>query len=133
MKGLRTGAQEFLQGTDPETVFQILRDILYERLAKLENAVGSGWTLVRIEYLTMKFADYNVTVGSSYKPLPEKVRNCRAIVNIQNNDQECFKHAVTRALNPVKRDGERVTKNLRKQEEKLDWGRCEISNSSSRH
>ena len=41
MEGLRTGAQEFLIGTNPETVFETLRNILYERLAKLERSVGS--------------------------------------------------------------------------------------------
>ena len=75
VKGPRTDAREFLQGTNPKTIFNTIREIIYERLAKLENAVGSGWTLLQIEYLTMKFAEYHVTVGSSYKPLPKKIRN----------------------------------------------------------
>lgn len=38
--GLRTGAQEFLKDTDPEKILNTLREIIYERLAKLEKAVG---------------------------------------------------------------------------------------------
>ena len=119
--GLRTVAQEFLLGTDPETVLNTLREIIYKRLAKLVNAVGSGWVLERIEYIRMKFAEYRVTIGSSYKPLPEDVKHRRAILDIENNDNECFKWSVIRALHPVKGDGERVTKILRRQVEKYDW------------
>ncbi len=33
----------------------------------------------------------------------------------------CFKWAVTRALNPVNANSERITNELRKQSEKYDW------------
>ena len=38
-----------------------------------------------------------------------------------NKDDECFKWAVTRALNPVPRDQPRVIKLLRKQASRLNW------------
>ena len=40
---------------------------------------------------------------------------------MKNEDNECFKWCVTRALNPVERDSERVTQKLRKQSEELNW------------
>ena len=40
---------------------------------------------------------------------------------MKNDDQECFKWAVTRTLNPVDKDPQRVTKELRKQSEELNW------------
>ena len=40
---------------------------------------------------------------------------------MENNDEECFKWCITRALNPVERDSERIMKALREQSEKLDW------------
>ena len=121
MKGLWTGAQEFLRGTSPEDILRRLRDILYERLAKLEDAVGSGWTLVRIEYLTMKFSEYLVTTGFSYRPLPEEIVTRNGAIDIvdnsEGNDQQCFKWAVTRAMFPVKRRGNILMITLRKQAE----------------
>ena len=127
MKGLRTGAQEFLIGTNPETVFETCEIFYTKGLRSWKDQLDLGWTLVRTEYLTMKFAEYRVAIGSSFKPLPEKIRKLRAIINIQNDDQKCFMHSVTRALNPVSRalnlvsrDGEPVTKKLREQK-KLDW------------
>ena len=43
----------------------------------------------------------------------------KALINMENEDDECFKWAVTRALNFVNRDQERITKELREQSEKL--------------
>ena len=62
-----------------------------------------------------------VTIGSGKKPLPEEVKGRHAIVNMENDDDQCFKYAVARAIHPVKRDKERVTKILKKQVEELNW------------
>ena len=45
---------------------------------------------------------------------------------MKNEDQECFKWAVTRALNPVEKDPQRVTKEFRKQSEELNWDGIEF-------
>ena len=40
---------------------------------------------------------------------------------MKNEDQECFKWSVTRALNPVVDNPKRVTKILKEQVEILNW------------
>ena len=40
---------------------------------------------------------------------------------MKNKDNECFKWCVTRALNPVERDAERISNILKLQAEKLNW------------
>jgi len=40
---------------------------------------------------------------------------------MKNEDDQCFKWAVTRALNPVDKNAERIDKTLRKQAERLEW------------
>ena len=40
---------------------------------------------------------------------------------MKNYDQFCFKYSVARALNPVERDGERISKILQLQTEKFCW------------
>ena len=40
---------------------------------------------------------------------------------MKNADQECFKWSVTRALNPVKKNSERISKDLRKRAECLNF------------
>jgi len=45
----------------------------------------------------------------------------KAIINLKNEDNECFKWAVTRAAHPVNNNAERITKELREQAETLNW------------
>ncbi len=40
---------------------------------------------------------------------------------MKNDDDQCFKWAVTRALNPVNKDSDRITKELKNQAKKLNW------------
>ena len=40
---------------------------------------------------------------------------------MKNEDNQCFKWAVTRALNPVKKNPQRVTEKLERQAEGLNW------------
>ena len=53
--------------------------------------------------------------------LDKELSGRKAIINMQNEDNECFKWSVVRALNPVKGNPQRITKELRKQAEKYDW------------
>src|SRR5678815_4473154 len=64
--------------------------------------------------------------GSSYIPLPEYLANKKAIINMKNEDEECFKWCVTRALNPVEEHSYRITKELIKQSEELNWSGIEF-------
>ena len=59
--------------------------------------------------------------GSSYIPLPKELASKKAIINMKNDDNECFKWCIARALNPVEKNAERITKILRLQTEKLNW------------
>ena len=66
-------------------------------------------------------AIYKPLKGSSYIPLPPVLANKKAIINMKNEDDQCFKWCVARALNPTDKDQERITKELRIQAEKLNW------------
>ena len=59
--------------------------------------------------------------GSSYIPLPKFLVAKKAIINLKNEDDECFKWAITRALNPVEKDSERIDKKLRETSKVLTW------------
>ena len=51
--------------------------------------------------------------GTSYIPLPKFLAAKKAIINLKNKDDECFKWAITWALNPVEKNSERIDKELR--------------------
>ena len=59
--------------------------------------------------------------GSSYIPLPKFLAAKKAIVNLKNEADECFKWVITRALNPVEKNSERIDKKLREKSEVLNW------------
>jgi hypothetical protein len=51
---------------------------------------GSGLVLDEILHLDLSIAQYTPVRGSSYIPLPNKLKTKKAIINIKNSDNKCF-------------------------------------------
>ena len=70
-------------------------DNLIESLQILFNGIsfeGSGWSIDKIDYVFLEEYDNKPIRGSSYIPTPEKFKNRKCgLINIQNDDRECFK------------------------------------------
>ena len=50
---------------------------------------GSGWVIKSVDKHEIDISKYERLRGSSYLPLPEKIKNKKATINIQNkNDNE---------------------------------------------
>ena len=97
-----------------------MRDRMLENLAKFQRN-GSGWRLKSIYGLEIKITKYNPLSGSGYSKLPPFIVKKNTVINMRNDDTQCFKWAVTRALNPVDRNPNRITNELKKQTEKYNW------------
>ena len=71
-------------------------------LEKIEAsiALGSDWTIKRIDCHLLKFAKYNA-LGGSYIPTPAFIFKKHAIVNVQNKVELCFLYSVLAALHPA--------------------------------
>ena len=52
---------------------------------------GSGWVVDEILEAIINVAQYQPLNGGSYMPLPEKLKNKKAILNIQNRDNQCLR------------------------------------------
>ena len=91
-----------------------------EVLANFQRS-GSNWVFQRVNQLEIHMADWQPISGSSYIPLPPKIKNKGVVINMKNEDNQCFKWCVARALNPVEKNSERITKELKDQSERLDW------------
>ena len=62
---------------------------------------GSGWTISSIDEHYINTVVYEPTKGSSYIRLPAELRNStKGLVNMKNDDNECFRWCHTRYLNP---------------------------------
>ena len=88
-----------------------MKEKMLESLAKYQR-LGSGWRLHSIEMLEIFITKFTPLGGKSYKQFPGI---------IVNNDDQCFKWAITRALNPVDCNAGRIDKILQKQSGKYNW------------
>ena len=88
---------------------------------------GSGWILDEILHLDLNMAKYTPLKGSSYIPLPKKLKTKKAIINVKNTDNKCFMWSILAALHPVEhtRNPERIHHYQHYQDE-LNFGGIEF-------
>ena len=108
-----------LEGTNVDELYNTMVARILENIATFQMR-GSQWLFHSIISLEVHTFRYEPLRGSSYIPLPKKISSKKAIINIKNEDDMCFKWAVARACHSVERDAERITKLLREQAEELN-------------
>ena len=132
LKGLHSATRfENFEGTNSETLFDAMCEVIREQFHEVESMEGSGWMLESIDHVMLAFSEIPAIVGSSYKPLPMEleIRRENGIDNINNSrdDTDCYcsKYSVARAEFPPAKKPERkrniVTEKLREQTEKFNW------------
>ena len=116
-----TNPVENLESTDVSAEYNAMIQRIEERIQNF-NQRGSNWRFQRILFLDVHFTDYLPLRGSSYSELPKELKYKSAVINMKNEDQQCFKWCVMWAPNPVDKGPQRITKLLRKQSKILKWG-----------
>ena len=73
---------------------------------------GSNFAFDSIDLLYYKFHKISLNRGRSHIDSPEWIKNKKATINPKNKDNECFKYAITAALNHEKiaKDLQRISK-----------------------
>ena len=71
--------------------------------------------------LNLHTVKYEPLGGSYYIPLSAFLAAEKAVINIKNENDECFKCAIIRALNPVENHPERLDSELRETSKVLNW------------
>ena len=72
---------------------------------------GSGWTIRSLDEHYINTVVYDPLKGSSYIPLPVELRNSsRGLVNLKNEDNECFRWCHIRYLSPQEKNPQRIIK-----------------------
>ena len=103
---------------------QIVDGMITHMKTQIENPVllNSRFRFDEILFLDANFLWLNLTRGSSYLLLPDWIVKKKAIINPQNDDDECFKWAVIAALKwtDIKSNPESMS-NLRKFVDNCDW------------
>ena len=109
------------QGSDLD---QIVDEMIAHMKTQIENPalLNSRFRFDEVLFLDINFHQLNLTRGSSYLSLPDWLARKKAIINPQNDDEECFKWAVIAASKwmDIKFNLERMS-NLRKFTNNYDW------------
>ena len=115
------GQKLILESTDIYEIYEEMIDEIEEEIQKVENSEGSGWVFVEVENLTLHTVKWDPLKASSYIKLPKELKNKKAIINMENEDNKCFMWCVLRALNPSKdKHPSRIDKNLKSKEHTLN-------------
>lgn len=96
------------QGDDLNYLFSSLCDTLINKISSFEKK-DSGWSLKEIKALDLNVNKFNPLRGTSYIELPKDIRTKKAVVNVKNSDNLCFKWALLSALYPVNKNVDRVS------------------------
>jgi len=77
--------------------FNNLINVFFNKLLKEESDFitnGSGWSLKSIYRLQLRTNKVNLLKGNSYIKLSKKIQNTNSVINVDNNDINCFKYAI---------------------------------------
>src|SRR6218665_519194 len=97
-----------LDATDINEIYSNGISRIPETMANFQMR-GSNWRFVAVVNIDVTTVTYKPLKGSSYISLPVELANKKAIINMKNDDDECFMWCVTRALNPTNKNSERIT------------------------
>ena len=94
---LVTSQHEVYQDTDVDELMETCAQQLGERIVNYEGT-GSGWVIDELIWLDTTIWHLDPLRGESYIPLPSWIKNTKCVVNVRNQDNECFRHSLMAAL-----------------------------------
>ncbi|XP_065640589.1 uncharacterized protein LOC136073148 [Hydra vulgaris] len=121
----KTKAEVVLESTNLNDFYERAEQRILELLAAFQRT-KSSWRFISVEKMNIDIIEYKPLKGKSYIPLPKELASKKAIINMKNKDNECFKWCVARFFNPKDDHPERVDKNLKEQDKKLNWEKIEF-------
>ena len=108
---------------------EIVNEMITHIKGQIENPalLNSRFVFDEVLFTNVDSHQLNLTRGSSYLPLPNWLARKKAITNLKNEDQECFKWAVIVASRweEINNNPERISK-LKRFEKDFDWSRIEF-------
>lgn len=97
VKSFNTKNQIITSGTDLNEVYDGLTGDFDEKVSEFQER-DSGWILIQLIHLDINICRFKPLRGSSYIPSPTWIHRKNAVLNLHNNDDNCFFWSVTAAL-----------------------------------
>ena len=102
--------QTITNDTQIELALSLSKQVILNKIA-VWISEGSGWTIQSVENHYINVVKYEPMKGSSYIKLPTELRNsAKGLINMKNEDNECFRWCHIRHLNPRDKDPQRIKK-----------------------
>ena len=125
-------AREIINENDIETVISDAGNELVNRISEWISE-GSGWAIKSVDKHEIDISKYKPLRGSSYLPLPEKLKNKKGLINIKNeNDNECFRSCHLVYLFPDENHPQRISK-YEKYINKVKYDKNRFPSKNKRH
>ena len=115
-----------INNTEIPEALQLSKDQILNIIAQWISE-GSGWTVESVDNHYLNIVQYQPMKGSSYIKLPQELRNsAKGLINMKNEDNECFRWCHIRHLNPQDIHPERIKKSDKEYINKLDYSGIEF-------
>ena len=114
-------AQTIINNIEIPEALQLTKQKILNMIAQWVSE-GSGWTIQSVDNHYLNIVQYQPMNGSSYIELPQELRHHRkGLINIKNENNECFRWCHIRCLNPQDKDQQRIKKSDKEYINKLDY------------
>ena len=119
-------AQTIINHIEIHGALQTSKQTILNKIAQWISE-GSGWTIQSIDNHYLNIVKYKPMNGSSYIQLPSELRNsAKGLINMKNEDNECFRWCHVRHLNPQDKTPQRIKKSDKEYAKKLDYSEIEF-------
>ena len=118
--------QTIINNTEIPEALQVSKQQILNMIA-IWISEGSGWTVESVDNHYLNIVQYKPMKGSSYIKLPQELRNSKkGLINMKNEDNECFRWCHIRHLNPQDKYPQRIKKSDKEYINKLDYSGIEF-------
>ena len=118
--------QIIINNTEIPESLQLSKDQILNMIAKWISE-GSGWTIQSVDNHYLNIVQYQPMKGSSYIELPQELKHHRkGLINMKNEDNECFRWCHIRYLNPQDKYPQRIKKSDKEYINQLDYSEIEF-------
>ena len=114
-------AQTIINNTEINEALQMSKQNILNQISQWISE-GSGWTIQSVDSHYLNIVKYKPISGSSYIKLPSELRNSKkGLINMKNEDNECFRWCHIRHINPQEKYPQRIKKTDKQYVRKLNY------------
>ena len=121
-----SSVQTILNNTEIDESLQVSKQDILNKIS-VWISEGSGWTVESVENHYLNVVKYEPMRGNSFIKLPTELRNsAKGLINLKNEDNQCFRWCHIRHLNPQDKYPQRIKKVDKQYSKNLDYSGIEF-------